>query len=97
MNPPEATYEVNYDTELFVDDVLIAERFGVTRNLHPATKLDAPVIILEPSKPWEYNGSDKTKWVYLLGTTIYDKQIDTCRMWYMASMDANHGPPHRCR
>ncbi|MAE19689.1 hypothetical protein CMK12_12310 [Candidatus Poribacteria bacterium] len=45
MNPPEATYEVNYDTELFVDDVLIAERFGVTRNLHPATKLDAPVII----------------------------------------------------
>ena len=50
MNPPEiATYEVNYGTELFVDDVLIAERFGVTRNLHPATKLDAPVIIPNPA------------------------------------------------
>ena len=92
MNPPEiATYEVNYGTELFVDDVLIAERFGVMRNLHPATKLDAPVIIPEPGKPWEYNGSDKTKRVYLLGTTIYDKQVDTYHMWYMARMDANHG------
>src|ERR1043165_541799 len=45
MAPPRA------GTELFVDDLNVARREKVTRNVHAATKLDHPVI--EPDKPWE--------------------------------------------
>lgn len=89
--PKTEAYELSHNAELFVDDKVIAAKQGITRTLHPATKIPHPVIAPGPSRPWEHGGSDRTKRVYLLGTVVHDKQINKYRMWYMARMDANHG------
>ncbi|MEZ6192649.1 MAG: hypothetical protein R3C45_15350 [Phycisphaerales bacterium] len=64
-------------SELFIDDVRIAESSGVVRIFHPAHKREAPV--LEPEQPWEGNNA------YIYGTVHYDKDTGRFRMWYNAS------------
>ncbi len=49
------TMQLDYGTELFVDDLLIENKRGVKRTLHPGTKLEKPV--LTPERPWEQGGA----------------------------------------
>jgi hypothetical protein len=60
--------------ELFVDDEHVARATGVTRTLHPARKLEHPVI--EGDRPWEKGR------VYLYGTVHRDEATGQFRMWY---------------
>ena len=53
------TMQLDHDTELFVDDLLIDMKRGVKRILHPGVKLDKPV--LTPDYPWEQGGSNKCR------------------------------------
>lgn len=80
-------------TELFIDDVLIASKRGVTRTLHPSVKHSIPVLEPDPNNPWEHGGSDQSRRVHLYGTTMYDAAFGKYRMWYMCRM----GPHWRFR
>ena len=85
-------------TELFVDDILIASKHGVTRTLHQGVKHDVPVLEPDPDNPWEHGGPDQSRRVHLYGTTLYDAAYGKYRMWYMCRMgphwrfDANEIP-----
>ena len=85
------SYKLDYGTELFVDDLLIETKHGVTRTLHPAAKTPDPVLAPEPGKPWENDGPNRTKRVNLLGTVLHDKRSNKYQMWYLARMDPDHG------
>jgi hypothetical protein len=65
-------------TQIFVDDVMIAHQAGVQRRTHAAEKLPGPV--LEPREPWESAGIDQR--VYVYGTVLHDAADGTFRMWY---------------
>ncbi|MDE0300752.1 MAG: hypothetical protein OXN17_19105 [Candidatus Poribacteria bacterium] len=84
-------HKLDYGTELFVDDLLIETKRGVTRTLHPAAKTPEPVLAPEPGKPWENDGPERTKRVNLLGTVLHDKRSNRYQMWYLARMDPDHG------
>lgn len=62
--------------QLFVDDDAIVRRVGTVRTIHPAKKLDGPV--LEPDLPWEGER------VYLYGTVQFDTERQEYRMWYLS-------------
>jgi hypothetical protein len=71
------------EKQLFVDDVMIGRKQNVNRKIHPALKLDKPVLKAE--KTWEQGkvydeGVDKR--VYIYGTVLYDKNSGIFRMWY---------------
>lgn len=70
--------------QLFVDDALIESYAGVRRTLHPARKLDRPVV--EPDKPWE------GKRVNLFGTVLYDPESKLFRMWYNGALHKSAYP-----
>ncbi|MEA1952148.1 MAG: hypothetical protein U9N87_12240 [Planctomycetota bacterium] len=63
-------------TQLFLDDVRIANRSGVERRIVPARKLSHPV--LEPENPWEGNR------VYTYGSVCFNPAIKKFQMWYMS-------------
>ena len=69
--------------QLFVDDLMIARLQGIERKVHPAQKLEHPV--LEADMPWEqgddYNGK-KDRRVYIYGTVMRDNETGKFRMWY---------------
>lgn len=74
------------ESQIFVDDVRIASKSGVRRKVHPAAKLDKPV--LEAEMPWELgkeyeNGRERR--VYIYGTVLRDEDSGTFRMWYNRS------------
>ena len=46
-----AVHEMDYGTELFIDDVCIQEMRGVKRVLHSANQLTQPALSFD--KPWE--------------------------------------------
>ena len=81
--------QLDYGTELFVDDMLIDTKRGVKRTLHPARKLDKPV--LTPDMPWEQGGVNGCRRLNLYGTTMFDQRMDKYRMWYMCRMGPTHG------
>jgi hypothetical protein len=62
-------------TELFVDDVNIAQRSDVVRTIHAAEKLDHPVLIAD--RPWERGAA-----VRIYGATHFDAVSGMFRMWY---------------
>ena len=66
------------EPQVFVDDVLLAHRQGVSRNVHACTKLERPV--LETAKPWEGGWDDRR--VYVYGTVLPDADTGGFRMWY---------------
>ena len=82
---------LGYGTQLFIDDLLIHKRQGLTRTLHPATKLAEPVLSPEPGRPWEHDGPLGSKRVFLLGTVLFDKPREQYRMWYMTRLGPDHG------
>ena len=74
--------EVGNETQIFVDDALVASSSGVVRRVHPCRKLDRPVM--EPEKTWEQTGIDQR--IYVYGTALRDEPTGLLRMWY------NRGP-----
>ena len=84
-----AVHQMDYETELFIDDMCIQEMHGVKRVLHPATKLTQPV--LNSDKPWEQVRENQCSRVYLYGTVMFDEEIGKYRMWYMGRMGPQHG------
>jgi len=58
-------------TELFVDDVNLTRQTNVTRTIHPARKLDKPVLVGEGGVP-----------VRIYGTVHRDAETGEFRMWY---------------
>ena len=81
--------QLDHGTELFIDDMLIDTKRGVKRTLHPATKLDKPV--LTPDLPWEQGGVNNCRRLNLYGTVMFDESMDKYRMWYMCRMGPLHG------
>ena len=69
--------------ELFVDDSMISSMEKVYRKIHPAKKLDCPV--LEADMPWEqgtlYDGK-RDRRIYIYGTVERDSDTGKFRMWY---------------
>ncbi|MCH5372584.1 MAG: hypothetical protein JJ992_01305 [Planctomycetes bacterium] len=74
--PPVRT--IGEAIQLFVDDVLVADKRGVTRHVHTCEKMTAPVLASE--RPWEQNGIDQR--IYTYGTVLRDADTDLLRMWY---------------
>jgi len=70
--------QLSDQSQLFVDDALVASRRGVVRRCHPCRKLPQPV--LEPERPWESKGIDER--VYVYGTVLHDPESGGFRMWY---------------
>jgi len=70
------------ERQISVDDLMIRAKRGVTRVVHPAKKLDRPV--LSPEMPWEERDADgiKDKRVNIYGTVLRDEATGAFRMWY---------------
>ena len=85
-------HQIGNATQLFVDDLLIHRREGVSRRVQQATKMDKPV--LEPEHPWEYAyhpGEDEVgKHIFIYGTVFFDTLQNRYRMWYMSRMSGGH-------
>jgi len=64
--------------QLFVDDLLVADKGGITRHAHECEKMAAPVLASE--RPWEQDGIDQR--IYTYGTVLRDPDTDSLRMWY---------------
>jgi len=86
--------EVGYKTQLFVDDYIIHNRYGLERKAQPCTKMDKPVLAPSPDAPWEYDMKGTTPMgrgrVFIYGTVFYDPSMELYRMWYMARMSDAH-------
>lgn len=70
------------EKQLFVDDGMILAKRGLTRVVHPAKKLEHPV--LEAEMPWEVIESNGIvdKRVNIYGTVLRDEATGGFRMWY---------------
>ena len=66
--------KIGSEPQLFIDDAIIGAKRGVVRTLHPARKLEQPV--LRPDRPWE------GRRVYIYGSVHYDNDARLFRMWY---------------
>ncbi|MBN2308343.1 MAG: hypothetical protein JXR94_05195 [Candidatus Hydrogenedentes bacterium] len=66
------------DTQLFVDDALVAAKTAVVRRAHACEKPPQPVV--EPEMPWEQDGDDQR--IYVYGTVMRDAETGLFRMWY---------------
>lgn len=62
---------LRHGTELFVDNIHIASQTNVTRTVHPARKLDHPVLVGENGAP-----------ARIYGTVHHDATTGEFRMWY---------------
>jgi len=70
------------EKQIFVDDQMIREKRGLTRVVHPARKLDHPVLTAE--MPWEKKTTDgvpDTR-VNIYGTVLRDEKTGAFRLWY---------------
>ena len=75
---PHAVQSIGTEFQLLVDDVLIARKRGVAREVHACKKLPRPVI--EPEMPWEKEGPDQR--IYVYGTALGDEATGQYRLWY---------------
>lgn len=70
------------EKQIFADSVMIGKTKDIERKIHPAEKLEHPV--LEADMPWEqgdeYDGK-KDRRVYIYGTVLRE-QDGSFRMWY---------------
>ncbi len=82
MERPAAPMLKKGEKQLFVDNGMILTKSGVTRVVHPAKKLDHPV--LEAEMPWEVIEKDGVldKRVNIYGTVLRDEETGGFRMWY---------------
>jgi len=86
--------KIGYKTQLFVDDYIIHNRHGLERKAQPCTKMDKPVLVPDPSAPWEYDMKGTEPMgrgrVFIYGTVFYDPSVELYRMWYMTRMSDAH-------
>ena len=82
LNRPPAPVLKKGEKQLFVDSVMIRSKQGVTRVIHPAKKLEKPVLTAE--MPWEVKIKDGIidKRVNIYGTVLRDEKTGSFRMWY---------------
>lgn len=76
--PGQAAQTIGTEFQLLVDDVLIARKHGVVREVHTCEKLARPVI--EPEEAWEQEGPDQR--IYVYGTVMRDATSGLVRLWY---------------
>lgn len=79
---PPSPFLKKGEKQLFVDDLKIRSKQGLTRVVHPAKKLDRPVLTAE--MPWEWRETDgiQDKRVNIYGTVLRDEETGAFRMWY---------------
>ena len=75
MPASESALAVGSATQLFIDDEMVGAKHGLVRTLHPARKLEQPV--LRADRPWE--GAPR---LYIYGSVYYDSGAGLFRMWY---------------
>lgn len=75
------------EKQLFVDSVMIRQKQGVTRVVHPAKKLEQPVLQAEMPWEWKERNGVPDKRVNIYGTVLRDEKTGTLQMWYA---DAGH-------
>lgn len=75
------------EKQLFADSVLIREKQGVTRVVHPAKKLEQPVLKAEMPWEWKERNGVADKRVNVYGTVLRDENTGAFQMWYS---DAGH-------
>lgn len=82
LKRPPATVLKKGEKQLFVDSVMIRSKQGITRVIHPAKKLERPVLTAE--MPWEVRSEDGIidKRVNIYGTVLRDEKSGSFRMWY---------------
>jgi len=75
------------ETQLFVDSVMIREKSGIARVVHPANKLEQ--LVLRAEMPWEWQEREGMidKRVNIYGTVLRDEATGAFQMWYA---DAGH-------
>ena len=70
--------------QLFLDDVLVAERSNLTSTLHPPRKFSGnPVLMPEPNLETD---------ALLYGTVLHDKESDLFKMWYFTGRIGTNMP-----
>ena len=69
---------IGTERQIFVDDLLLAQKTGVVRKVHPCRKLPEPVMVSR--EPWEQDGIDQR--IYVYGTVRRDRDTGRFRMWY---------------
>ena len=82
MHTTEDALAIGSEPQLFIDDTIISATRGVVRTLHPARKLEQPV--LRPDRPWE------GRRVYIYGSVQYDCSAGLFRMWYNTRLGRGH-------
>ena len=84
--------QIDNRTQLFVDDLLIHRKEGVSRRAQQGAKMDKPVVM--PQHPWEFayhTGEDYFgKHIFIYGTVMFDPHQNQYRMWYMSRMSGGH-------
>lgn len=75
------------EKQVFVDSVMIREKRGITRVVHPAQKLEEPVMRAEMPWEWKERNGVPDKRVNVYGTVLRDEDTGGFRMWYS---DASH-------
>ena len=70
---------------LLLDEALIQEEDGITREVQPCAKIPF-VMEPDPDKLWEYCGPGMSKRIHLYGTALYDDLAGKYRMWYFGRM-----------
>ena len=84
--------QIDDRTQLFVDDLLIHLKEGVSRRVQQGSKMDRPVVM--PEHPWEFayhHGEDYFgKHIFIYGTVMFDPHQNRYRMWYMSRMSGGH-------
>lgn len=75
------------ETQLFADSVRIREKRGLTRVVHPAMKLEQPVLKAEMPWEWKERNGVPDKRINIYGTVLRDEETGQLRMWYA---DAGH-------
>ena len=85
-DPFSSPYQLRREESvLLLDETLIQEEDGITREVQPCRKLP---FVMEPDedKPWEYCGPGMSKRIHLYGTALYDDLAGKYRMWYFGRM-----------
>jgi len=75
------------EKQLFVDSVMIREKRDVTRVIHPAKKLEHPVLSAEMPWEWREENGIVNKRVNIYGTVLRDAETGAFQMRYA---DAGH-------
>jgi len=82
VHTTEDALAIGSEPQLLIDDTIISATRGVVRTLHPARKLEQPV--LRPDRPWE------GRRVYIYGSVQYDCSAGLFRMWYNTRLGRGH-------